>query len=130
MYKVLISLASNHQQEENLSRARIALAQVLHSPSYTPAIWTEPVGADTSPASPRSPIYLNQLVCATTTLDSDQLTEQLKSIERTMGRDEEARRAGIVPIDLDLLQHDRQRFHLRDWGRHYIQRLLPLIRKK
>jgi 7,8-dihydro-6-hydroxymethylpterin-pyrophosphokinase len=137
--RVLISLASNDGQEKNLSKAREALAQVLISPVYTPAIWTEPYTSHPSPhtshpsphtshPSPHtSHLYLNQLVSAQTDLDSNELNDRLKEIEKAQGRDDEARRQGIVPVDLDLLQHDGCRFHQRDWQRPYIQQLLPLI---
>ena len=123
MHSVLISLASNSEQEENLSEARKALAQVLLSPVYTPAIWTEPYGKSRT-ANPQK--YLNQLVSAETCLDADELNSRLKAIEQAQGRNDEARQQGIVPIDLDLLQHDGQRYHLRDWSRSYIRDLLPL----
>ena len=130
MHSILLSLASNHEQEKNLGEAREALAQVLVSPDYTPAIWTEPYGKK-QPPSHLSPLtshpskYLNQLVSAQTSLDSDELILRLKEIEKVQGRDDEARRQGLVPIDLDLLLYDQQRFHLRDWQRPYIQQLLP-----
>ena len=118
MHSVLISLASNYEQEKNLSEARKALAQILFSPVYTPAIWTEPYGKKDSN------LYLNQLVSAQTDLDSNELNNRLKETEKARGRDDEARRQGIVPIDLDLLQHDECRFHQRDWQRSYVQQLL------
>jgi len=68
---------------------------------------------------------LNQLVSAQTHLDCDELNSRLKEIEKAQGRNDEARRQGLVPVDLDLLQYDQQRFHLRDWQRPYIQQLLP-----
>lgn len=121
MHSVLISLASNNEQEKNLSEARKALTQVLISPDYTPAVWTEPYGKK------EGALYLNQLVSAQTDLDNDELNGRLKDIEKTQGRDDEARRQGLVPIDLDLLLYDQQRFHLRDWQRPYIQQLLPKL---
>ena len=131
MHSILLSLASNHEQEKNLVEGREALAQVLVSPDYTPAIWTEPYGKKQQSSSHLSPLtshpskYLNQLVSAQTSLDCDELNLKLKEIEKAQGRDDEARRQGLVPIDLDLLLYDQQRFHLRDWQRPYIQQLLP-----
>ena len=121
MHSVLISLASNNEQEKNLSEARKALTQVLISPDYTPAVWTEPYGKK------EGALYLNQLVSAQTDLDNDELNGRLKDIEKTQGRDDETRRLGLVPIDLDLLLYDQQRFHLRGWQRPYIQQLLPKL---
>ena len=120
MHHVLISIASNYLQESHLSKAHEALAQVLHHPIYTKQIWTEPLGTGNRP----DVLYLNQLVSAETTLDASQLTKELKQIERALGRTAELRSQGLVPIDLDLLQHDDQRFHLRDWERPYVKQLL------
>lgn len=123
MYSVLISLASNAQQEEHLAEARKALAAALHEERYTSEIWTEPEGK----AKGRSAPYLNQLVSASTSLGADELNDFLKTIERQLGRTPEMRRVGTVPIDLDLLQWDGQRFHQRDWERNYMRQLLELL---
>ncbi|MBQ4391893.1 MAG: 2-amino-4-hydroxy-6-hydroxymethyldihydropteridine diphosphokinase [Prevotella sp.] len=119
-HQTLISLASNYDQEENLHQAHLCLAQILSSCHYTEAIWTEPFAAST-----KSPLYLNQLVEATTTLNAAELEAALKDIEQRMGRTAEERQKGVVRIDLDLLQFDNHRYHLRDWDRPYIQALLP-----
>ena len=92
MHSVLISLASNNEQEKNLSEARKALTQVLISPDYTPAVWTEPYGKK------EGTLYLNQLVSAQTDLDNDELNGRLKDIEKTQGRDDEARRQGLAAV--------------------------------
>ena len=122
MHHVLILLASNYEQEKNLWNARLALAQILSSAVYTDAIWTEPEG--TSHVRSYSQKYLNQLVRAETPLDIDQLTAQLKETETRMGRTADMRKAGIVPIDLDVLEYDGTRHHLRDWQRSYVRKLL------
>ena len=122
MHRVLILLASNCEQEKNLCNARLALAQILSSAVYTDAIWTEPEG--TSPVRSHPQNYLNQLVCAETPLTIDQLNTQLKETEIRMGRTADMRKAGIVPIDLDVLKYDGVRHHLRDWQRSYVQKLI------
>ncbi len=130
-HKVIISLASNHDQETNLHQARLCLAQILSSCIYSDAIWTRPfhAGAADDGCGPDDgeAMYLNQLVCATTSLDTDELSLALKDMERQLGRTGEDRRNGIVRIDLDLLQYDDQRHHLQDWGRPYIKALLSSI---
>jgi 2-amino-4-hydroxy-6-hydroxymethyldihydropteridine diphosphokinase len=122
MHKVLISLASNHEQEKNLCAARQALAQILSACVYTDAIWTEPVAG-----SPSQMKYLNQLVSAQTKLNADELTCFLKQIELQMGRTPQMRQKKIVPIDLDLLAYDGVRHHERDWQRSYVKQLLSLL---
>lgn len=118
-HQTLISLASNYDQEENLHQAHLCLAQILSDCHYTEAIWTEPFSSPT-----KTPLYLNQLVSAATQLPVEQLEAALKDIERRMGRTADERQKGIVRIDLDLLQFDDCRYHLRDWDRPYIADLL------
>ena len=50
------------------------------------------------------------------------LGEVLKETERRLGRTHNE--DGIVAIDLDLLQYDDQKYHLRDWNRDYVKNLL------
>jgi len=130
-HKVIISLASNHDQEKNLHQARLCLAQILSSCFYTDAIWTRPfhsgAGGDFAGSDGEEAMYLNQLVCATTSLDTDELVHALKDMEHRMGRCAEDRRQGVVRIDLDLLQYDSRRHHQQDWDRPYIKALLVAV---
>ena len=118
MHQVIISLASNYQQEENLSEAKACLRQILFSEKYTRAIWTVPFNGK------GSSLYLNQLVYADTDLSVEDLNRQLKQFEKQMGRCEDDRQKGIVKVDLDLLLYDDQRYHHKDWDRPYIKELL------
>ena len=99
-----------------MARAREQLTQLLTEASFTSAIWTEPIH------SIRKEQYLNQLCQGTTTFGEGLLCEVLKEIEKRLGRTRNE--DGIVDIDLDLLQYDKQRFHLRDWERDYVKNLL------
>ena len=119
MHRCIISLAANCQQEENLARARECLGRILTDMSFTEELWTAPVGTVR-----RLDKYLNQLLYAETSLSVEELTSRLKEIEMLMGRTDDDRRQGIVRIDLDLMQYDKERYHLRDWERPYIQSLL------
>ncbi|MBR1932645.1 MAG: 2-amino-4-hydroxy-6-hydroxymethyldihydropteridine diphosphokinase [Prevotella sp.] len=120
-HKVIISLAANCDPEKNLAKARECLSRILSDTNYTRELWTEPFSAPHS-----SPLYLNQLVYATTCLGDEQLVGELKDIEKALGRTAEDRRQGRVRIDLDLMQYDEARHHLRDWDRPYIKALLLL----
>jgi len=113
---VIIALASNEQQEQHLEAARQQLALILGDLHFTSAHWTEPFHV--SRPSP----YLNQLCEATTTFSANLLEEVLKEIEKRLGRTRNE--DGIVAIDLDLMQYDGERHHLRDWERDYIKDLL------
>ena len=114
-HSVVISLASNRFQKQNLLKARKCLGQVLSSIIFSDELWTQPIG------NQRTDMYLNQLAIGTTTLQLDQLNTQLKAIETDFGRNENKRALNIVPIDLDVMSFDDVRYHLRDWERPYMQ---------
>ena len=116
VHEVIISLASNENQETNLIKAREQLTQLLTEVHFTSAIWTEPVN------SSRKEPYLNQLCKGTTAFGEGLLCEVLKETEKRIGRIKNE--DGIVVIDLDLLQFDGQQHHLRDWSRDYVKNLL------
>ena len=115
-HTVIISLASNENQEANMAKAKEQLIQLLTEAHFTSAIWTDPVN------SIRKKPYLNQLCRGTTASGEGLLCEVLKEIEKRIGRTRNE--DGIVVIDLDLLQYDNQRHHLRDWGRDYVNKLI------
>lgn len=115
-HEVIISLASNENQEANLAKAREQLTQLMEEVYFTSAIWTEPVNTN------RKEPYLNQLCKGVTAFSDGLLGEVLKETERRIGRVHNE--DGIVVIDLDLLSYDGQRHHLRDWDRDYVKNLL------
>ena len=115
-HSFIISLASNENQEANMAHAREQLTQLLTEVHFTSAIWTVPIH------SVRQERYLNQLCQGTTAFGEGLLCEVLKEIEKRLGRTKNE--DGIVAIDLDLLQYDNQRHHLRDWDRNYVKDLI------
>ena len=115
-HRVMLSLASNSRQQRHLEAARRLLPKVIDGLRYTTEHWTEPVDSQCTDQ------YLNQLATGTTTLDADTLNERLKAIEQQLDRKHDKR--GVVTIDIDLLQYDDTRHHLRDWERNYVKNLL------
>jgi 2-amino-4-hydroxy-6-hydroxymethyldihydropteridine diphosphokinase len=113
---IIISLASNINQEAHLEAARTQLIQLLTDVHFTRAIFTDPIG------TLRQEPYLNQLCSGTTALGMNLLNEVLKEIEKRLGRTHNE--DGIVTLDLDLLEYDGERFHLRDWNRNYVKDLI------
>ena len=115
-HEVIISLASNEQQEQHMQAARTQLSMLLNDLQFTTEHWTEPVNTH------RKEPYLNQLCRGTTAFSANLLEEVLKETEKRLGRTHNE--DGIVAIDLDLLQYDDERYHLRDWGRDYVKDLI------
>ena len=115
-HNIIISLASNINQEANLEAARVQLTQLLSEVHFTSAIFTEPIGT-----LHREP-YLNQLCRGTTAFGMNLLSEVLKETEKRLGRTHNE--DGIVTLDLDLMEYDGERFHIRDWERPYIKNLI------
>ena len=115
-HEVIISLASNEQQEQHMQAARTQLGMLLKDLQFTTAHWTEPINTH------RKEPYLNQLCRGTTTFSANLLEEVLKETEKRLGRTHNE--DGIVAIDLDLLQYDEDRYHLRDWERNYVKDLI------
>ena len=133
-HKVLLCLASNSQQKQNMEAARRLLEGVISDLGFTSEHWTEPVTshgdrhavrpsqqATSQRACPRV-LYLNQLATGTTDLEAEDLNLRLKEVEQQLGRKHD--KSGVVTIDIDLLQHDDTRYHLRDWERDYVKDLL------
>ena len=132
LHEVIISLASNENQEANLAKAREQLTQLMADVHFTSAIWTKPyyndhvqssmVNGQCSMVNGPSKNYLNQLCKGTTAFGEGLLGEVLKETEKRIGR--QHNEDGIVAIDLDLLSYDGQRHHLKDWNRDYVKNLL------
>lgn len=117
-HSVIISLASNSLADEHLALARAQLEALLSHFSTTRQIRTAAYG------KPNAAPYLNQLAVGATPLDVTTLNARLKAIEQSMGRTPESKALGVVPIDLDLMAYDGERFHEADWQRPYVSALL------
>ena len=117
-----------------MEAARGLLSGVLTGLHYTTEHWTDPVtshgdrhavrslaGLTSQRACPRVR-YLNQLATGTTNLEAEALNQRLKEIEQQLDRKHD--KSGVVTIDIDLLQYDDTRYHLRDWERDYVKNLL------
>ena len=89
-HHIIISLASNFNQEANLEAARAQLTQLLTEAHFTSAIWTEPIN------SLRSEPYLNQLCKGTTAFGFNLLNEVLKETEKRAVRRREISSARLV----------------------------------
>ncbi len=115
MVSVIISLGSNYHQAVHIQWASERLAYLLSDVRFSPKRWTQDIHH-------RGIWYVNRLVTAQTSMSVDELQRALKAIEAETLRSPEH-----VTIDLDLMLYDRQRYHLKDWSREYIQLLIDDI---
>ena len=112
MSDVLRALGSNYHQNAHIHWASQRLGTLFVDVVMSPVLWTQDVHG-------RNLWYMNRLLRAKTTLSPTQLTTLLKQIEQESYRTKEH-----VTIDLDLMKYDQERYHLSDWDRPYIQKLL------
>lgn len=115
MADVLISLGSNYLPAVHMQWASERLLLLLTDVRYSRKRWTQDIHQ-------QGIWYMNRLAVAKTTLPVEELERALKAIEAETQRSPEH-----VTIDLDLMEYDGQRYHLKDWSRPYIQLLLPDI---
>lgn len=112
MATVLIALGSNYHQSAHIHWASQRLRVVLADVTLSRVLWTPDIHG-------RGLWYMNRLLRAETSLSPTRLMALLKQIERETQRTKEH-----VSIDLDLMQYEKERYHLDDWQRPYIQKLL------
>jgi len=118
MNTIVFALGSNHNQKDNMLKAKRLLAQAFgDSLRLSEELWTEPIGID-------SDLFLNCAGTASTALSKEDTVALMKSIERSCGNTRELRRRGIIEMDADLLQFGGERLHPGDWQRGYIKTLL------
>lgn len=115
-HRVIIALGSNRRQCVNIGWASQRLTTLLRDTLFSRIIWTKDVNG-------KGLMYQNRLVSGRTTLPVEELEQQLKAIEAELHRQGQE-----VTIDLDLMEYDSVRYHLRDWSRPYIQLLIDEIK--
>ena len=118
---LLLCLGSNHDQRENMGRARRMLVEVLPSLRFTQELWTKPVGVSSSH-------YLNCLAYGETDRNFDDVHAMTKEIERALGRTREGGQAPRVSIDIDIMQYGSEKHHLSDWDLDHMKALLAEYR--
>ncbi len=116
---IMIAVGCNAHHEQQMERARKALADLVADVRYsevlvTPDCTSAGGGAD----------YANMLARGTTTLTVSELQRRLKVLESELGDSHEARMRGTVMMDMDLMAYGTERHHAADWDRPYIRRLL------
>lgn len=118
MNRIIIALGSNHNQQENILKAQGLLRSMLDCEiNFTESLQTEPVGIV-------SPLFLNCLGFARTSLLQAETVALLKRIECLCGNTSDSRKRNIIEMDIDLLLFGEVKLHADDWQRDYIKTLM------
>jgi len=97
MNTVIIGIGSNIDAEKNISGMLKILKTQVQVIKVSSMLKTKPIGIENQPE------FTNGAVKIKTSLNQENLTVLLKSIEDQMGRDRTAPRFGARTIDLDIV---------------------------
>lgn len=120
MHKIILALGSNHEAKVNIELALNLLSKSIKIIQSTPSYDNE------STEFPIS-IFTNKILVCETELSYEKLNKELKHIETECGRNNYAKTSGIIPLDIDILLYDNNRYHINDWDKPYIKYLFTFI---
>ena len=120
MHKIILALGSNHEANVNIELALNLLSKSIKIIQSTPSYDNE------STEFPIS-IFTNKILVCETELSYEKLNKELKHIETECGRNNYEKTTGIIPLDIDILLYDNDRYHINDWDKPYIKYLLTFI---
>lgn len=112
----LLCMGSNTDRFAHLSDARKVLNEAFPGIRFGKLMETEAIGSRfLSPFS-------NQLAHFTTTLSPEEIHDLFKVLERESGRLPDDKAAGIVKLDIDLLEYDSLVLKPEDMKREYVRK--------
>lgn len=115
---VILSIGSNYRATQNIMEAEGRLMPLFSFLDVS--IDMESPAIDMPEGTPP---FTNELVIGNTDLTYEELYAVAKEIEASMT----PRTATRIPIDIDILEYDGQRYHPADWQRSYVKELLQTI---
>ena len=104
--------------------AKEMLKDIFYAITFSDTILTEPFGMPEG-----TPSYVNAVAVGMTFLSIDELRNEIKRIERLIGRNEYDTHRGKIHIDIDIMQYGEDKYKPKDWTREYNIRLLSKIIK-
>lgn len=114
--RILLSLGSNWQAEQHMQLAMQLLQARFHTLRFSEAIWMEALNYPQSVGP-----FLNRVAEGWVCERPEEIQACLKSIECQLGRRSEQKAAGVVVIDLDLLQWNDRILKPADLQRPYVR---------
>lgn len=122
MNTAIISLGTNSNPEDNISKARTSLLTRFKDIRFSTAVYTEPENI------PNPALFLNQVAILHTTETFSLVREILKSIEKDIGRNIRDKITHRITIDLDIIQWNGNILKNEDFQRPYIIKGIEEIR--
>ncbi len=123
--KAIIGLGSNIDPKRNIDAAREILKEQFTLLAESNFIQTKPVGYTNQDD------FINGAVYIETPLEAPTLKEELKNIEKKLGRSSSTIKYGPRTIDLDIVvfnnQITDQDFYERDFLKNAVLELLPTL---
>ena len=122
MNKGLISIGSNQNRKENLSRCiQLLKTEFGNNIILSETFITTPYGSNYKED------FVNQLAFIYTNKNKEDIINLSKELEIRMGRTPEDKKNGIVVIDVDLIIWNNDILKKEDMKRDYIINLLPSL---
>jgi len=122
--KILISLGSNKDREQNMDEAVKKLYHLFDYICFSEGYYTQPV-----PENQQEDSYLNRVAVAFTDKEPEEIIAMFKQIEEELGRTPEDKKTKSIPIDIDLLKWNEKVLKEEDMQQPYVIQgfeLLPI----
>lgn len=115
----LLCLGSNvaDMADANIDKALDAMVRLIGPVEASSGKYSTPCYRHGRPSNEAR--YLNEVVIVSTVLDAAAIESICKCIETDMGRNDEARRRHLVPIDIDLVAYGSHRIRPVDYNSPY-----------
>ncbi len=125
MNKSLIALGSNTPSGiENIKECIQLIIRKVDSVSFSDIFMSEPEGTC------KEYSYTNCVGEIITDLSFEQLNVFFKETEITLGRDNQSRQTGMVPIDIDIVTWNQDIIRPKDFNRNYFKHGLDLLKNR
>lgn len=109
----ILGLGSNAAQRHSMVMNAIDMLRSLDPECLASSIY------ETDPLSGKGGRYANAVAVVAVSLPPEPFSAMLKSYELRCGRDDEARRAGVVPVDIDIVYVDGRCVRPKEVSRNY-----------
>ena len=120
-HKTVLCLGSNcGDRKKTLENALTVIRSIAESVKASEMYETPAVADASSTAFAKHP-YVNMVVEAETSLTLHDLGIKLKETEIEAGRDDECRKLGLVPLDMDIIVFDSKILRPRDYAQSFFR---------